>query len=190
MAYEQIIESLLFVVGDDGIDPRGLSQALEISEAAAREQLLALQTTFEAERRVLQIVESGGVFKMVTRKEMSPYIQAYAGSLAEDSLSRAAMETLVIIAYKQPVTRADIEVVRGVKTERVIHTLSAKGLIEEAGRAKGVGRAKLYKTTDHFLDHFGLNSIEELPPLEFEETFESDGDLFFRNDPSLEERVN
>lgn len=190
MAYERIIESLLFVVGDDGIDPRGLSQVLEISEAAAREQLHALQTAFEADDRVLQIVESGGVFKMVTRKEMSPYVQAYAGSLAEDSLSRAAMETLVIIAYKQPVTRADIEVIRGVKTERVIHTLSAKGLIDEAGRAKGVGRAKLYKTTDHFLDHFGLNSIEELPPLEFEETLEADGDLFFRNEPSLEERIN
>ncbi|WP_114571563.1 SMC-Scp complex subunit ScpB [Exiguobacterium flavidum] len=190
-SYERIIESLLFVVGEDGLDPRGLSTTLDISEAAAREQLLRLADRFEHEDRTLQIVESGGVFKLVTRKEMSPYIQAYAGSLAEDSLSRAAMETLVIIAYKQPVTRADIEVIRGVKTERVIHTLSAKGLIDEAGRAKGVGRAKLYKTTDHFLDHFGLNSIEELPPLEFEETFEADGDLFFRNDPlTTEERVN
>ena len=98
------------------------------------------------------------------------------------TLSQAALETLAIIAYKQPITRAEIEEIRGVKTERPIHTLMAKALIKEVGRADGSGRAYLYGTTKEFLDYFGLKKIEELPPLPEkvdEDYLQDEADLFF-----------
>lgn len=99
------------------------------------------------------------------------------------SLSQAALETLAIIAYKQPITRIEIEEIRGVKSERPIRTLSAKGLIQEVGREEGAGRAILYGTTKEFLEYFGLKTIEELPSLteiENEEHFiQEEADLFF-----------
>lgn len=179
VSYETIIESLLFVVGEEGMEVRALADTLDISEAAAREQLSKLEVSFKDSNRPFQLIESAGVYKLVTIPEVSEYIQCYVGTMAEQALSRAAMETLVIIAYKQPVTRADIEEIRGVKVERVIHTLLSKGLIESAGRAKTIGRAKLYRTTEHFLDHFGFNSLDELPPLTFEDELADEGDLFF-----------
>ncbi|WP_215112841.1 SMC-Scp complex subunit ScpB [Exiguobacterium sp. s63] len=187
LSYETIIEGLLFVVGDEGMEVRALAETLDISEAAAREQLSKLEASFKTSSRPFQLMESAGVYKLVTVPDVSPYIQKYVGTMAEQALSRAAMETLVIIAYKQPVTRADIEEIRGVKVERVIHTLLSKGLIESAGRAKTIGRAKLYRTTEHFLDHFGFNSLEELPPLTFEDELTDEGDLFFGQEPSKQE---
>lgn len=190
LSYETIIEGLLFVVGDEGMEVRALAETLDISEAAAREQLSELEASFKSSNRPFQLMESAGVYKLVTVPDVSPYIQKYVGTMAEQALSRAAMETLVIIAYKQPVTRADIEEIRGVKVERVIHTLLSKGLIESAGRAKTIGRAKLYRTTEHFLDHFGFNSLEELPPLTFEDELTDEGDLFFgQESPKQEERL-
>lgn len=190
LSYETIIEGLLFVVGEEGMEVRALAETLDISEAAAREQLTKLETSFKDSGRPFQLIESAGVYKLVTAPDVSPYIQKYVGTMAEQALSRAAMETLVIIAYKQPVTRADIEEVRGVKVERVIHTLLSKGLIESAGRTKSIGRAKLYRTTEHFLDHFGFNSLDELPPLTFEDELSDEGDLFFGQEaPKQEERL-
>lgn len=172
------------------MEVRALAETLDISEAATREQLERLSERLRTEQRPLRLLETAGVYKLVTAPEMSPYIQRYVGTLAEQSLSRAAMETLVIIAYKQPVTRADIEEIRGVKVERVLHTLWTKGLIEEAGRTKTIGRAKLYRTTQHFLDHFGFNSLDELPPLAFEDGVEDEGDLFFAEaSPSTQDRL-
>ena len=98
------------------------------------------------------------------------------------ALSQAALETLAIIAYKQPITRIEIEEIRGVKTERPLHTLMAKALIKEIGRAEGTGRAYLYGTTKEFLDYFGLKNIKELPPLPEkvdEEYIQEEADLFF-----------
>ncbi|MGA9467502.1 MAG: SMC-Scp complex subunit ScpB [Exiguobacterium marinum] len=187
LSYETIIEGLLFVVGDEGMEVRALAETLDISEAAAREQLSKLEISFNKSNRPFQLMESAGVYKLVTIPDVAPYIQKYVGTMAEQALSRAAMETLVIIAYKQPVTRADIEEIRGVKVERVIHTLLSKGLIESAGRAKTIGRAKLYRTTEHFLDHFGFNSLEELPPLTFEDELTDEGDLFFGQESSKQE---
>ena len=187
LSYETIIESLLFVVGEEGMEVRALADTLDISEAAAREQLNKLGASFADSGRPFQLIESGGVYKLVTIPDVSEYIQRYVGTMAEQALSRAAMETLVIIAYKQPVTRADIEEVRGVKVERVIHTLLSKGLIESAGRTKTIGRAKLYRTTEHFLDHFGFNSLEELPPLTFVDELADEGDLFFGQPASITE---
>lgn len=116
----------------------------------------------------------------MTKKENAPFIQELAEKPSPKTLSQAALETLAIIAYNQPVTRIEVEDIRGVKTERPIATLAARGLIEEAGRAEGAGRPILYKTTPEFLDAFQLKSLDKLPPLsEGEVQTQQEADLFF-----------
>jgi segregation and condensation protein B len=111
----------------------------------------------------MQIVEWAGSFQMTTLPEHVSYFQKLAISPTRASLSQAALETLSIVAYRQPVTRADIEEIRGVNVDRAVHTLVAKGLIQDIGRADLIGRPILYGTTKQFLDYFGLGSIRELP---------------------------
>jgi segregation and condensation protein B len=123
-----------------------------------------------------------GVYQLATKKEHAEYLKRLVESPGTSHLSQAALETLAIIAYKQPITRVEIEEIRGVKTERPIQTLSARALIKEVGRAEGTGRAFLYGTTKEFLDYFGLQSIDELPPLPEkieDEGTEDEADLFF-----------
>ena len=114
-----------------------------------------------------------GVYHLSTKKEHAPYLKKLVESPSIHTLSQASLETLAIIAYKQPITRIEIEAIRGVKSERPIQTLASKALIKEVGRAEGAGRAYIYGTTSEFLDYFGLKSIEDLPPIEndFEEGF-------------------
>ena len=109
------------------------------------------------------IVQLAGTYQLATKKENAAYLKRLVDSPNTSTLSQAALETLAIIAYKQPITRAEIEEIRGVKTERPLHTLMSKALIKEVGRAEGTGRAYLYGTTKEFLDYFGLKNIEELP---------------------------
>ena len=119
---------------------------------------------------------------MTTKKEHSDYIKKLVETASSQGLSQAALETLAIIAYKQPIARAQIDEIRGVKTERPLHTLVSRALVKEVGRMEGSGRAYLYGTTKEFLDYFGLNSIEELPEIEYEEESEfeqKEADLFF-----------
>ena len=104
-------------------------------------------------------------YQFVTKKEYSPYLKKLVESPNNTTLSQAALETLAIIAYKQPITRMEIEEIRGVKTERPLHTLAGKAFIKEVGRVEGAGRAYLYGTTKEFLDYFGLKNIKDLPPL-------------------------
>ena len=132
--------------------------------------------------RGLTIVQLAGTYQLVTKKENAAYLKRLVDSPSTTALSQAALETLAIIAYKQPITRAEIEEIRGVKTERPLQTLTAKALIKEVGRAEGTGRAYLYGTTKEFLDYFGLRSLEELPPLPEkvnEEFVQAEADLFF-----------
>ncbi len=117
------------------------------------------------ENRGISIVQLAGTFQLATKKQNAAYLKKLVESPGNSHLSQAALETLAIIAYKQPITRIEIEEIRGVKTERPLQTLIAKALIKETGRAEGPGRAYLYGTTKEFLDYFGLRSLEELPPL-------------------------
>lgn len=154
-----------------------------MEEAEAQELVNALQEDYESdENRGLVLVLIAGVYQLATKKGHAEYLKRLVESPGTSHLSQAALETLAIIAYKQPITRAEIEEIRGVKTERPLQTLQARALIKEVGRAEGTGRAFLYGTTKEFLDYFGLKSIEELPPLpekiEDEET-EDEADLFF-----------
>jgi segregation and condensation protein B len=177
------IEGLLFVVGDEGMTAADIATVLEMKEETVSEALSALRLLYKEQQRGLQIVEMAGAFRLTTRPEHAPYFKKLATSPLHSSLSQAALETLAIVAYRQPITRMEIDDIRGVKSDRAIHTLSSKLLIKEVGRAKGPGRPILYGTTAFFLDHFGLNNLDELPPLPDnvdESSLEDEADLFFK----------
>ncbi|TCN22990.1 SMC-Scp complex subunit ScpB [Mesobacillus foraminis] len=181
--WKGVLESLLFAAGDEGLSLKQIAGVLEMEESEAQELVSALQKDYEDdENRGLVLLLIAGVYQLATRKAHAEYLKRLVESPGTSHLSQAALETLAIIAYKQPITRVEIEEIRGVKTERPIQTLSARALIKEVGRAEGTGRAFLYGTTKEFLDYFGLQSIDELPPLpekiEDEDTDE-EADLFF-----------
>ncbi|MBX9972888.1 SMC-Scp complex subunit ScpB [Cytobacillus firmus] len=188
--WKGIAESLLFAAGDEGLSLKQIAHVLEVEELQAREIMDSLIEDYINSSRGIMVVELAGTFQLVTKKEFSAYLKKLVESPSSASLSQAALETLAIIAYRQPITRTEIEEIRGVKTERPLQTLSAKALVKEVGRAEGTGRAYLYGTTKEFLDYFGLKSIEELPPLQDkiseEEDFHEEADLFFEKFQELD----
>jgi segregation and condensation protein B len=159
-----IIESILFVSGDP-VSLKDIAKVLEIDVRIARKLMERMIDTFNFERRGLQIIKVNDSYQLATRPEFSEYIQKYIGSEQKQTLSQAALETLSIIAYRQPITRGDIESIRGVKCEYALNILSERGLIKEVGRLEAPGRPILYGTTDLFLKSFGLSSIKDLPPI-------------------------
>ncbi|GIQ69384.1 SMC-Scp complex subunit ScpB [Xylanibacillus composti] len=174
MEYPQmksIIEGLLFAAGDEGLDAKQIAAVLEQSANLVEDLLHDLQSDYRREQRGIQIMEIAGVFQMTTLPEHAVYFQKLAASPTRASLSQAALEVLSIIAYRQPITRVDVEEIRGVKSDRAIQTLVAKNLIKEVARADVIGRPILYGTTKLFLDYFGLKSLNELPNAE---EFDSD----------------
>ncbi|TCJ05612.1 SMC-Scp complex subunit ScpB [Cytobacillus praedii] len=181
--WKGIVESLLFAAGDEGLTLKQMALVLEIEELQAEEIIKELMEDYQKDdMRGITVIELAGTYQLATKKENSAYLKRLVVTPQASTLSQAALETLAIIAYKQPITRAEIEEIRGVKTERPIHTLMAKALIKEVGRADGSGRAYLYGTTKEFLDYFGLKKIEELPPLPEkvdEEYLQDEADLFF-----------
>lgn len=181
--WNSILESLLFAAGDEGLSLKQLAEVLEVDEFKASEIIDDLKKEYEQDnKRGIMVVQLAGTFQLATKKENAAYLKKLVDSPHTTTLSQAALETLAIIAYKQPITRAEIEEIRGVKTERPLHTLMAKALIKEVGRAEGTGRAYLYGTTKEFLDYFGLKSIQELPqlPEKAEDEFiQEEADLFF-----------
>ncbi|MGG1675085.1 SMC-Scp complex subunit ScpB [Neobacillus sp. NRS-1170] len=189
--WSSILESLLFAAGDEGLSLKQLAEVLEIDEIKANEIIEVLKREYEEdENRGIIIVQLAGTYQLATKKENAPYLKKLVDSPNNSTLSQAALETLAIIAYKQPITRAEIEEIRGVKTERPLHTLVSKALIKEVGRAEGTGRAYLYGTTKEFLDYFGLKSVDELPklPEKVEDDFiQEEADLFFEK---FQETIN
>ena len=180
--WKGIVEALLFASGDVGLSISQMASVLDITELQVTDIIESLKEDYAADTRGIHVVEMAGVFQLATKKEHSDYLKKLIESTNTHGLSQAALETLAIIAYKQPITRAEIEEIRGVKTERPLHTLVSKVLIKEVGRAEGSGRAYLYGTTKEFLDYFGLNSIEELPQITNlpEDNYETgEADLFF-----------
>ncbi|MDQ6599518.1 SMC-Scp complex subunit ScpB [Bacillus salipaludis] len=181
--WSSILESLLFAAGDEGLTLKQIAEVLEVDDLKAGEIIEESIREYERnEQRGVTIVQLAGTFQLATKKENASYLKKLVDSPNTSALSQAALETLAIIAYKQPITRAEIEEIRGVKTERPLHTLVSKALIKEVGRAEGTGRAILYGTTKEFLDYFGLKSLKELPKLPEkaeEEYVQEEADLFF-----------
>lgn len=181
MMLQSRIEALLFVVGDDGLTIKQLSQLLGEAEEPVVQAMQALRVSYEEDlARGITVKEMAGVYQLITKSELADAIQRLVENPTVQSLSQASLEVLAIVAYKQPITRVAIEDLRGVKCERPIQTLVSRALIKEVGRSEGTGRAILYGTTKEFLNYFGLNSIEEMPPLPEEENVETEKetDLF------------
>ncbi|MCV2497897.1 SMC-Scp complex subunit ScpB [Melissococcus plutonius] len=187
------LEAILFIVGNAGISLEEISILLDISTAKAYENLLLLKQNYqENTNSALMILETGNHFMLSTKTKYAPLIKKYAQSPISNSLSQAALETVAIIAYKQPISRIEIDEIRGVQSAGPIQKLVICQLIEEKGRLDGPGRAILYGTTDYFMDYFGLKNLEELPDIQqIEEKFNEEipMDLFFdqqRESTSLE----
>ena len=161
--YISVLEGLLFVAGDDGITLEEASYILELERSAVRQLLDELKKRLEDENSGLELLLTASHYKLVTKASLKSYIEKYAVSPYSSQLSQASLETLAIIAYKQPVTRVDIESIRGVQSSGSIQKLLLRDLIEEAGRLDSPGRPKLYKTTAYFMDYFGLESLDALP---------------------------
>ena len=174
-----VVEGLLFLVGDEGLTIEDISNIIEKSEDETREVLNELITDYESDSRGIQIEYLGNRYKLTTKPIHKEYYQKLAITEENSELSQAALETLAIIAYNAPITRVDIDNIRGVNSTFVLRKLLLKGLIEEVGKSDAPGRPKLYNVTQNFLDYFGLGSIDELPTIEQpEEITEDDKNLF------------
>ncbi len=176
---EAITEGILYVVGDDGITLLQLADTLEISEDEVQQLLDKMMMGYtENQDRGIEMVCYGGRYKLVSKAISHPYCQKLFEHSETRPFSQAALETLAIIAYKQPITRVEIEEIRGVGCDMMIRKLLARNLIREAGRLEVAGRPFTYEVTEQFMDTFKLKSLDELPqlpefgsPMENEELF-------------------
>ncbi|MCT4618696.1 MAG: SMC-Scp complex subunit ScpB [Marinisporobacter sp.] len=162
---KSIIESMLFVWGDP-LSIKLIGETLNLPPEFIRKCLIDLKKEYETYDRGIQIVEVNNNFQLCTNNKNFEYIQKLCSPPQNKGLTQAALEVLAIIAYNQPITRPEIEGIRGVKSDKAINTLVEKELITEAGRLEKTGRPILYGTTDIFLKSFGLNSLKELPSIE------------------------
>ena len=162
------IEALLFVASGPAT-PSQIGEALALSVKEVESALVELQKEYEGKHGIA-IQSHGGRYQLTTASENAEDIEKFLGIESTARLSRAGIETMAIIAYKQPITRPGIDAIRGVSSDGVIKSLLYKGLIQEVGRAEGPGRPILFSTTVDFLQHFGLNSLEQLPPYELIDT--------------------
>ena len=169
-----LLEGLLFVAGEP-VTPHQLATALELPVTDIEKGLSALED--ELRLRGLRLQKHSGRVQLTTAPEIASQVETFLGLEATTHLSRAALETLAIIAYQQPVTRPQIDSIRGVNSDGVMKSLLSKGLLQEVGRAEGPGRPILYGTTPDFLQHFGLNSLSELPQLILPESDGSNKDV-------------
>ncbi len=167
ISLEACVEALLFVASGP-VSVAQLAEVLDKTPDDIEASLSAIESWYRA-RGGLRLQRFGGRIQLTTAPEIAKVIEKYLGLEATARLSRAALETLAIIAYRQPITRPGIDAVRGVNSDGVLRSLLSKGLIQEAGRADGPGRPILYVITQEFLQHFGLSSLSELPPYDEEQ---------------------
>ena len=163
------IEAILFVAGE-AVEIREMARALDMTEDAVQKALQDLASDYDYNQRGFMLKRFGSKVQLATRPLYAEDVVRLLQPVQKQSLSQAAMETLAVVAYRQPVTRADVEQIRGVKCDYSIQSLMNRGLIREVGRKETVGRPILFGTTDEFLSRFGLESLEDLPALPEEET--------------------
>ncbi|MDO5022056.1 MAG: SMC-Scp complex subunit ScpB [Eubacteriales bacterium] len=159
---QQIIEAVLFVTGEP-VSIKEIVNNLQIAELDVLHAVESLAAEYESNKRGLVLQRFGEHIQLKTRAIYAPYVEKMLQPVQRQSLSSAALETLAVVAYRQPVTRLDVEMVRGVKCDYSIQSLVNKELIEICGRKDTIGRPFMYRTTDKFLSHFGISSLEELP---------------------------
>lgn len=166
MNKKAVLEGLLFVVGEDGLTLSQIEEILDITEEEAKNLLQELKHDYEDNSRGIRIDFLGNRFKLTTKYEHKEYYQKLIENPETNVLSQAALETLAIIAYNAPITRVQIDTMRGVGSTSIIRKLVAKGFIKEAGRSDLPGRPILYETTSEFLDYFGLATLGDLPSID------------------------
>ena len=177
MCYKGLIEGLLFVVGDEGLTLIDLCSIIGVSDDVVLSNLNELMNDYEKSDRGIRIELFGESYKLVTKKEYKDYLKKLVPD-EEDLLTQSNLETLAIIAYNQPITRMQIEEIRGVNSSHVVRKLLMRDLICEKGRSDLPGRPILYGTTDFFLDYFGINSLEQLPEIKIPDSEDIDTNLF------------
>ena len=162
---KRVIEAILFVSGQP-VTPKRLKDLLpDLDAQAAREIIHELNEEYLAGRRAFHVQEVGGGFQLVTHQDLAPWVQRTLERPKPDAVSTAALETLAIIAYRQPITKAEIEAIRGVDITASLETVVERQFVRAVGRRDSPGRPFLYATTAEFLRHFGLTSLEALPPM-------------------------
>lgn len=183
MKYKSVVEGILFIVGDEGTTIKEISEALNISESEVKEILTELRKDYEKPDRGIRISFLGNTFKLTTKSEHKEFYEKLVTDSHEFSLSNAALETLAIIAYNEPITRIKIDQIRGVSSIQIIRKLMAIGFVKECGKENSIGKPNLYKTTSEFLDYFGLATKEDLPKLPNLEKpiIEEEKDLYHSN---------
>lgn len=188
--HKAIIEGLLFASGDEGLTVKQLSDFSGILKLQVEDVLNDLLLDYEQTYRGITLTQTNDVFYLTTKSVHGEYYKKMLESPHRTKLSQAALETLAIISYKQPITRLEIEEIRGVNSDRSVQTLQARLLVEEIGRKETIGRPILFGTTKDFLFYFGLTSLTELPPLpqSFDQKeVEREADLFFEQLSGLEQ---
>lgn len=171
---KSIVEAILFSWGDP-LELKDIASILEIDPKDLEKIIDEMMDEFDYNLRGLKIIKMNKSYQMVTRPEHYIWIKKLSVGSKRKSLSNAALETLSIIAYRQPIIKSEIEAIRGVRCDRSIATLMEKGLVEELGRLEKIGRPIIYGTTDSFLRSFGLENLEELRPLgEYEEDLDEE----------------
>lgn len=175
-----VLEGILFVVGDEGITLSKICEIMDISLEEAKNLLKELRSTYENNARGIRISYLGDAFKLTTKQEHKEYYKKLVENPENNLLSSSALEVLAIVAYNQPITRVEIDEMRGISSSHMVRRLVAKGLLKEAGKSTMPGRPNLYKTTSDFLDYFGLATLEDLPSIDMSkyDGGEQEKDLF------------
>ncbi len=175
---EAIVEGLLYMVGDDGIKLEQLAAVIKKGLEDTEAILSSIQAKYNEDTYGIELVGYGKNYKFITKREVAPYIQELFHTTKPNTLSQSALETLAIIAYKQPITRVEIEELRGVGADMMLRKLQARNLIREAGRSDAPGKPILYEVTEEFMDSFKLYTLNELPDLPEFNTDEESENLF------------
>lgn len=163
-----VLEALLFAVGDEGLSLDEIKEIINLDEDTISKNIEELKKVYSNEKRGIELKILGNKYKLTTKNKYKDYLVKLSDSVS-NTLSKSALETLAIIAYNEPITRVQIDDIRGVNSSQMIRNLISKGFIEDIGKSSLPGKPILYKTTNHFLDYFGLSTKDELPKINMEE---------------------
>lgn len=178
MNLKAVLEGILFVVGDEGVTIDEIKKILEIDENEVKVLLTELRKDYESNDRGLRISFMGNSFKLTTKEEHKSYYEKLVSDIKNNTLSNASLEVLAVIAYNEPITRIKVDEIRGVNSSQIIRRLLARGFIKVCGKEETIGKPNLYKTTNEFLDYFGLASKDDLPKIIVDEMINEEKELY------------
>ena len=191
MNKKAILEGILFIVRDEGTTIDEIKKILEVDDEEVKKLLMELKKDYESNERGLRISYLGNAFKLTTKEEHKDYYEKLVTNSRTTNLSTAALEVLAVIAYNEPITRLQIDEIRGVNSAQIVRKLLAFGLIKVCGKQDSIGKPNLYKTTNDFLDYFGLSAKDDLPDIIYEDREENDnGDLYESTYKEIHEKNN